>query len=221
MERPPLVAEAEWRDTGQVGAAYAHTYYPAFIDAPRSSCFITPINAKPIYIHLVRQLKALEITDFDNTLGEQERGIRVLPIIKKPIRGVRVDSVSVRARDAWGNEGIAFAPFTEIIIGWEFRGAWEPNDLSIFRQALRRLLFTYRYLSPDLRARLSPALKGELAAIRVGCCTYDDRRASTALDRIRDNEPLRWASEHYVGERLHFRSSWALQSIWQSRRKNN
>ena len=109
-------------------------------------------------------------------------------------------------KNAWGNSGIAVAQelpitgrifrnssFTEIIVGWEVRDAWETNDLSIFYQGLRRLLFTYRYLSPDLRARLSPALKGDLPAIRVGFCKYSGPRAPTALDRIRDNEPLRWA----------------------------
>jgi hypothetical protein len=67
-ERPPLIANEEWQDTGQIGATYAHTYYPAFIDIPSNSAFITPINGKPVYIHLVTQIKVLEVTDFGNYL---------------------------------------------------------------------------------------------------------------------------------------------------------
>src|SRR5258707_436181 len=42
------------------------------IDIPSSSAFITPINGKPIYIHLVAQIKVLEVTDFGNYLYEQK-----------------------------------------------------------------------------------------------------------------------------------------------------
>jgi hypothetical protein len=104
--RPPLVAKAEWQDTGQIGAAYVHTYYPAFIDVPPTSAFITPIDNKPIYIHVVRHLKALEVTDFDNSLVENEDGERRLPVIRQPITGVERDSVSASGSDAWGGVGI-------------------------------------------------------------------------------------------------------------------
>src|SRR5438874_7602113 len=142
---PPLVEEAEWWDTGQVGAAYVHTYYPAFIDITQSSLFITPIQGKPICIHLVRHVKALEVTDFNNFLTEQEQGIRRLPVIRRPINGVRIASVTATARDAWGGKGIFIAhelstngrifrnrPFTEIIIGREIRNAVEDNTLVAF-----------------------------------------------------------------------------------------
>lgn len=205
IERPPLVAEAEWQYTGQSGAAYAHTYYPAFIDAPASSCFIAPIHGKPIYIHLVRQLRALEVTDFDNSLGDKQEGIRRIPVIRKPIRQVRINSVTAYGRDTWGGSGLAFAQeipitgrifrnlaFTEVIVGWEVRDPAEREDLSLFYRGLRRLLFTYRYLAPDLRAKLAPALRGQLPAIRLGGCTYSGHRATTAIERLRDNEPQSW-----------------------------
>lgn len=157
IERPPLVAEGEWQDTGQLGAAYVHTYYPAFIDVPPASAFITPIDNKPIYIHVARHLKALEVTDFDNSLVEKDEGERRLPIIRQPITGVEVDSVSASGSDAWGGVGILVAqeqsltgkifrntPFTEIIVGWEVRHPVEAAEHEIFYKALRRLLYAYR-----------------------------------------------------------------------------
>jgi len=109
------------------------------------------------------------------------------------------------ARDAWGGKGIFIAhelstngrifrnrPFTEIIIGREIRNAVEDNTLTAFYIALRRLIYTYRFLTPDLRATLNPALKGQLPAIRRGMSLYSGQRAPTAVERIRDNEPQNW-----------------------------
>jgi hypothetical protein len=74
----------------------------------------------------------------------------------------------------------------------------------MFHHALQRLLLTYRYIVPDLRAKLEPALRGVVPVVRAQFSSYRDPRASTALDRIRDNEPERWHLEivsigEYVG----------------------
>ncbi len=121
---------------------------------------------------------------------------------------MRTDSVSANASDAWGGAGILFAQepsldgklfrnsaFTEIVIGWEIWNQSDKNDISIFYQALRRLVYTYRYLTPDLRASLGPALKGHVQTIRRGSCIYKNPRAATAIDRLQDNEPQYWRLE--------------------------
>jgi hypothetical protein len=216
--RPPLVAEAEWQDTEQIGAAYAHTYYPAYIDIVPNVAFITPINSKPVYIHIVRHLKALEVTDFDNSLYEEPKGDLLLPMIRKPINGVQPDRVvSMNGKDAWDGYGIVMAQewslagkifrntsYTEIVVGWEIRETRQAGNLHIFYEALRKLLYTYRYLTPDLRARLGPALKAHVPTIRRGVCNYKNPRAPVALDRLRDNEPRHWrldtlSFKEYVG----------------------
>jgi hypothetical protein len=144
--RPPLVAEAEWQDTGQIGAAYVHTYYPAYIDIVPNVAFITPINSKPIYIHIVRHLKALEVTDFNNSLYQERKGDLLLPVITKPINGVQPDRVvSISGKDAWDGSGIVMAQewsptgkifrnfsYTEVVVGWEIRESPQADDSHIF-----------------------------------------------------------------------------------------
>jgi hypothetical protein len=63
---------------------------------------------------------------------------------------------------------------------------------TFFYEALRKLLYTYRYLTPDLRARLGPALRAHVPTIRRGVSNYKNPRAPVALDRLRDNEPQNW-----------------------------
>jgi hypothetical protein len=130
--RPPAIADTEWDDTGQIGAVYTHSYYPAFIDIAPNSCFIAAVEGKPVYIHIVSHAKALEVTDFGNSLVEQTVGSLRIPAIGREIKTVDSASVSATAKDAWGSSGIVFAaevaldgrifrntPFTEIIIAWE------------------------------------------------------------------------------------------------------
>ncbi|WP_193171069.1 hypothetical protein [Nisaea nitritireducens] len=204
--RPLEIKDGDWVFCEQVGAVYGRTFYPSFIDLAPNSAYMTVVDSVPVFINIVRHVRALEIIDYNNELFLQEKGNGKVSRIKYPIHGVDSDNSSAVISDKYGSSGVAIAvenknngkifgnsSFTEVIIGREVKNEKEYDDLRFFSVALRKLLYTYRYLTPDLRSRIDPSNGCGGKFLMTARTLYSGTMAPTALERLSDSIPEEWS----------------------------
>lgn len=180
-----------------IGASIVHQHYPGFIDVLPNTLYLVDGAGLRGGVHVVRHVRPLVVTDFDNGLRrfEADDG-RVFTRLAHAIDDISDESNVVDARGLEGRAAPTIAiekgpqgrifhqdVYTELQTLTEFIAPDSSNGLINHGHLVRRFISTYRYLHPDPRLEMPTEVPIETTPLRVGRYIYNAAERALPFDK--------------------------------------